>query len=88
MDEEFDDNVPINLPVPPGMGVLPIAPNMDGEEMASSSGIAAEGANHELKQALARIAQLEAVVLAQQQQHNNQQQQLQELHQQSQVMQQ
>ena len=56
--------------------------------MASSSGIAAEGANHELQQALARIAQLEAVVLAQQQQHNNQQQQLQELHQQSQVMQQ
>ena len=38
MDEEFDDNVPINLPAPPGMGVLPIAPNMDGEETASSSG--------------------------------------------------
>ena len=68
MDEEFDDNVPINLPAPPGMGILPIAPNMDGEEMVSSSGIAAEGANHELQQALARIAQLEAVVLAQQQQ--------------------
>ena len=88
LDERFDDKVPINLPAPPGMGVLPIAPNMDGEETASSSGIAAEGANHELQQALARIAQLEAVVLAQQQQHNNQQQQLQELHQQSQVTQQ
>ena len=89
MDEEFDDNVPINLPAPPGMGILPIAPNMDGVKMASSSGIAAEGANHELQQALARIAQLEAVVLAQQpQQHSNQQQQLQELHQQSQVTQQ
>ena len=88
MDEEFDDNVHIHLPAPPGMGNLPIAPNMDGEETSSSSGIAAEGANHEVQQALARIAQLEAVVLAQQQQHNNQQQQLQELHQQSQVTQQ
>ena len=56
MDEEFDDNVPVHLPAPPGMGNLPIAPNMDGEETASSSGIAAEGANHELQQALARIA--------------------------------
>ena len=34
MDEKFDANVPINLPAPPGIGALPIAPNMDGEEMA------------------------------------------------------
>ena len=46
------------------MGNMPIAPNMDVEDSASSSGIAAEGANYDLQQALARIAQLETVVLA------------------------
>ena len=59
-------DVPI-LNMPPGMAAwLPIRPNDDLNDDAASSQIGVHDVNVQLEQAIQRIQQLEALVLAQQ----------------------